>query len=282
MEFTSGASWVAAALAALAAALLVDGPPRQQRVLAQGRGGGDASGRWWPGSLTDHTEGGRGGQESNTAWRSAPPIARWPRFGAAFSLGVAVLVPGWSSGLPMWLVAGAAVLLGAAAVVLLGQLEPGAQRRRRAALERQTPAGLELLAACLLAGLPPRQAVEAVAEAGAPPLSDDLRVVLAAVEVGLSDAQAWRLLGNHPTLGPAAIDLARTVDSGTMLVDALLHHAHLARRRRQGTVEVAAKSVGVRCVLPMMMCFIPSFLLLGVVPTVVSAFLAALPEILGR
>ena len=33
----------------------------------------------------------------------------------------------------------------------------------------------------------------------------------------------------------------------------------------------------VRSVVPLMMCFIPSFLLLGIVPAVVSAVLNALP-----
>ena len=168
-------------------------------------------------------------------------------------------------------------LLTAAGVVALGALEPRASRRRRDRLVMDTPAALELLAAVLAAGLPPRNATAAVVSAFDGPVAEDLASVLAAVDVGMSDALAWRHLRDHPTLGQAARDLARSVESGTMLVETLAHHAGAARQRRQGTVEAAAKAVGVRCVLPMMTCFIPAFLLLGIVPTVVSAFLAVLP-----
>ena len=48
------------------------------------------------------------------------------------------------------------------------------------------------------------------------------------------------------------------------------------REERHGQVEEAARRVGVRSVLPLMVCFIPAFLLLGIVPTVASAVLNAL------
>lgn len=61
-----------------------------------------------------------------------------------------------------------------------------------------------------------------------------------------------------------------------MLLDALNHHARAARQRRQAAWQVAARAVGVRSVLPLMTCFLPAFLLLGVVPSVVSAIANAL------
>jgi pilus assembly protein TadC len=96
------------------------------------------------------------------------------------------------------------------------------------------------------------------------------------VDLGLSEPDAWRTLRGHPELGRAANDLARSAHSGTMLVEALNHHAQLARQRRHAAVQVAARAVGVRSVLPMMTCFLPAFLLLGVVPSVVSAIANAL------
>ena len=70
--------------------------------------------------------------------------------------------------------------------------------------------------------------------------------------------------------------LGRSVESGTLLVTTLRHHAVQARERRQASLQVVARSVGVRSVLPLMTCFIPAFLLLGVVPTVASALSRAL------
>jgi pilus assembly protein TadC len=162
-------------------------------------------------------------------------------------------------------------------VVGLGLLEPGHVRRRRNLLILQLPQALELLAACLAAGMPLRQAATAVTAAfDGGPVAEDLSQVLALVRLGTSDVDAWRILRRHPQWGPAAIDVARSVESGTMMVDALMHHARLARELRRSAIVVRAKAVGVRSVLPLMTCFLPAFLLLGVVPTVASAVLNAL------
>ena len=66
------------------------------------------------------------------------------------------------------------------------------------------------------------------------------------------------------------------MDTGSLLVESLLVHAEVARQERHGQVEAAARRVGVRSVMPLMLCFIPAFLLLGVVPTVASSLLSAL------
>ena len=66
------------------------------------------------------------------------------------------------------------------------------------------------------------------------------------------------------------------MESGTRLTECLRQHADSARENRRAALQVRARSVGVRSVLPLMVCFIPSFLLLGVVPTVASALAHAL------
>lgn len=157
----------------------------------------------------------------------------------------------------------------------LGWLEPLSARRRRHELVLQAPQALELLAACLAAGMPVRTACAAVAEAFDDPVAHDLGRVLSATALGVSDAEAWRALRDHPQFGPAALDLARSVESGTMMVEGLRHHAEVARDRRRAALQVRARGVGVRSVMPLMICFIPSFMLLGVVPTVVSAVIHA-------
>ena len=164
-----------------------------------------------------------------------------------------------------------------AVVSVLGHCETGRVRRRHRELTLDTPAALELLAAALAAGLPARRATAEVVALLEGPVAEDLGSVLAAIDLGAGDAAAWRALSQHPQLGGAAVDLARSVESGTMLVEALLHHADDARRDRRAALEVSAKAVGVRSVLPLMICFLPAFLLLGIVPTLVSAIAGALP-----
>ena len=167
-------------------------------------------------------------------------------------------------------------LAAALGVAGLGWLEPLATRRREQQLVLQAPQALELMSACLAAGMPVRVATTAVVAAFDGPVAEDLGRVLAVTGLGVADAEAWRTLREHRQLGAAAVDLARSVESGTMMVESLRHHAEVARERRRAALQVVARSVGVRSVLPLMLCFIPSFMLLGVIPTVVSAVSRAL------
>jgi len=204
----------------------------------------------------------------------AVPVRRRLVPGAALGLVLAVLAA--RLGVPGWLAPVLASLVALAAVVLLGRVEPAAARRRRQVLVLQTPQALELMASCLAAGLPVRGVCAVVADAFDGPVAEDLGRVRAATDLGVADADAWLALADHAQLGPAAADLARSVESGTLLVTTLRHHAVQARERRQAALQVVARSVGVRSVMPLMTCFIPAFLLLGVVPTVASALSRAL------
>ena len=186
-------------------------------------------------------------------------------FGLA-PLGGGYALVGWLAMLPM-VVAG---------TLVLGRLESARSRQRRQRLTLDLPLALELLSACLAAGLPLRQATRAVAGAVQGPVAEDLSSVLTLVDLGFSDAEAWLTLRDQQQWAAAAVDLARSVESGTMMVEVLVHHARAARLRRRSALEVRARSVGVRSVLPLMTCFLPSFMLLGVIPTVVSALSAAL------
>jgi pilus assembly protein TadC len=168
------------------------------------------------------------------------------------------------------------VLLTFVVIIALGWVEPARSRRRRRQLLMDVPQALELLASCLAAGLPLRAATAAVVSAYTGPVREDLSTVLRLIDLGVSEVDAWRTLRRHPELGSAAVDLARSAQWGTMLVETLNHHARAARQRRQAVPQVAARAVGVRSVLPLMMCFLPAFLLIGIVPAVVSAISSAL------
>lgn len=202
----------------------------------------------------------------------APPLPRRLLLGAGLGAACCLAARGGGAGPGIWALW---PLLALGTALLLGWLEPRAARSRRQRLVLEAPQALELVAACLAVGMPPRQACAAVTEAFDGPVADDLGRVLRAVELGTSDSQAWRTLQGHPQLGPAAADLARSVESGTELVSALRGHAAAARDRRRAALQQAARAVGVRSVLPLMTCFLPAFLLLGVVPTVASAVLHA-------
>ena len=199
---------------------------------------------------------------------AAPLVRRMLLSGAcAACLGLAATGMSLSGGVT-W---SAVAVIAVAGMLMLGWLEPRSARRRRQQLIMEAPQALELLAACLATGLPSSAACGAVVEVFDGPVADDLGRVLAMLKLGVGEVLAWRTLRSHPQLGLPAEDLARAVESGTSMVEGLRHHARAAREARRAALQVRARAVGVRSVLPMMICFIPSFMLLGIVPAVVSA-----------
>lgn len=180
-----------------------------------------------------------------------------------FGVGVALLVGG-SGG----------VILGAAIAVVAPQLimrmESRAARTRRTALMKQAPDIADLLAATLAAGAPLRAALHAVAEAVGEPSSELLLPIGAALELGADPADAWANLRDDPSLAPIALAFVRSTTSGAPLSTLLAGTADDLRRRHRLAVEVAARAAGVRAVAPLAACFLPAFLLLGVVPVVAS------------
>ncbi|QDP95121.1 type II secretion system F family protein [Microlunatus elymi] len=164
----------------------------------------------------------------------------------------------------------------AAMIIFLGKVERPAARRRRERMIEELPHILELMAAAMSAGLPLRAAVREVAAVSDGPLAEDLAEVVKNVDLGRAESEAWRGLRTHPTLGRVSIDLARSVDSGTMVVATLRRYAQTARRDRRGVLEARAKTVGVKSVPPLMVCFVPAFFLVCVIPSVVTALQHAL------
>ena len=206
----------------------------------------------------------------------APPLLRRVLLSIACALALGLAgsgLAGWSGGL-IWF---AVPVVAAIGVLALGWVEPQSARRRRRQLIMEVPQALELMAACLGAGVPTRTACAAVVRTFDGPVADDLGQVIALLQLGVADVVAWRTLHDHPQLGTAAADLARAMESGTSVVEGLRHHAARAREARHNELQVRARSVGVRSVLPLMTCFLPSFMLLGIVPAVVSAVFQALP-----
>jgi hypothetical protein len=59
-------------------------------------------------------------------------------------------------------------------------------------------------------------------------------------------------------------------ESGAAPGPALQVAANQARRRRRAAARTAAATLGTRLVLPLGLCFLPAFVLLGLVPVVLS------------
>lgn len=150
-----------------------------------------------------------------------------------------------------------------------------AARERAATLRASVPQVCDLLAVCLDAGRPPRSALRVVVGVLDDPVAGELAGVLRRIDLGVDEAEAWLGLRAVPGYASVARDLARSVQRGLGLAALLRQHAVDARKDAAAEALVRARGAGVRSVVPLMLCFLPAFLLLGVVP-IFGAMAAAL------
>lgn len=144
------------------------------------------------------------------------------------------------------------------------------RERHDLALLRALPGAVDLLAALLRAGLPDSAAVRLAAAAAADPLGDLLTAVARRRALGADPATAWRSAASEPVLTGLASAMARHAESGAGVAAVLDRLAADTRQEYFARAQAAARAASVRTVLPLAVCFLPSFFLLAVVPIVVS------------
>jgi Flp pilus assembly protein TadB len=151
-----------------------------------------------------------------------------------------------------------------------GRLESRADRERRSVLVSQVPIVCDLLSATLASGASLRSALAAVASAVGAPASESLLRVDAALRMGASQQTAWITAKVDPEFSRIAAAFQRSASSGAPIADVFIGIGVDERRRKRLAVEVAARSAGVRSVAPLAACYLPAFILLGIVPVVAS------------
>lgn len=237
-------SVLAALLACLAVALVTDVPERARlRELGEAQ---DV----------------RGDTSSRPQWVTSP----W--FAGVLAAAAVWQVVGGVTGLLMGVPAGGGVAWWVA------RLEPGADRRRREQEIRDLPLVLDLVVAGMVAGRPTMQVLDVVADAVGGPLGDRLRGVVVRLSLGAEPAAVWHALHDDAVLAPLARALARASRSGTAVRRVLERAAEDVRAAQRAAALERARAVGVRTAAPLGICFLPAFLLIGVVPTVVATFVS--------
>lgn len=150
------------------------------------------------------------------------------------------------------------------------RLEPRDIRLDREAAAAVLPFAADLLAAALKAGATLDGALRCVGSAVGGPLGDRLHRVAAAHTLGASPEDIWRPLTDLPGALPLIRAAQRSHQSGSALALALRRAADSARAADEATDEAAARRAGVLVVLPVGLCFLPAFVLIGVVPVIVG------------
>lgn len=173
-----------------------------------------------------------------------------------------------------WVFVGGTIgmLVGGGAAVtawrVIGGAESPAARRQREELERALPLGVDLLATCLSSGAAVEGALQRVADAVGGRLGDRLLAIRHRLALGVDPASVWEQVAGDPVLGPLGRSIARSYGSGASVVDAVESLSADLRERARTDAEVRANSVDVKAAAPLGACFLPAFVLLGVVPLV--------------
>ena len=165
---------------------------------------------------------------------------------------------------------GGALACGGAALWFASQRQVVAARRRRAAVSAALPVAADLLAACLSSGAPPTEALATVADSTTGPLADRLHGAAAALRLGAAGVEAWGPLRADDPLAPLARAFVRSTATGAPLAETVAAVADEQRRARRWSAEAAARRAGVLAVGPLAVCFLPAFVLIGVVPVILA------------
>lgn len=185
-------------------------------------------------------------------------------------VGVAVLVSGW-----VGVLAGIAVAVGVALAVRRFESPTVRRMRRRAAAD--LPFALDLLASALAAGAPTATATGAVGAALDGPLGERLAQVGRALTLGGAPATAWLAVRDVPGGDRLADAAIRSADSGAGLARVFGRVAADLRANERHEQEATVQRASVLLVLPLGLCFLPAFVVGGLVPVVASTLGAVLP-----
>jgi Flp pilus assembly protein TadB len=173
-----------------------------------------------------------------------------------------------------------AVLAIAAWPVSMWAVGRRATARRLAVRRTSAPVVLDLLGAALLAGLNPHKAVLRVADRAPESLNEDLTLAAAVLRLGGTPAAALHAAAERSGLDElraAAAALEAAERWGAPPAEALAARAEALRSRARLQAEAEAGRAAVRLAFPLVLCFLPAFVLLTVVPTVAGAVRALTP-----
>ncbi|MDE3724539.1 type II secretion system F family protein [Nocardiopsis sp. N85] len=140
------------------------------------------------------------------------------------------------------------------------------------------PVVIGLISAGMRAGAPLPACLTAVARAAPGRLGGELARVAERLRLGADPALAW---ADEPGVLPeplaaAGRDLARAADTGAPVADLLDRHVSDLRRDVRARAAARIERLGVLVVMPLGLCFLPAFVLVGVVPMVVDLLSRAL------
>lgn len=138
------------------------------------------------------------------------------------------------------------------------------------AVAAQLPLAADLLAACLAAGAGLREAAEEVGNSLGGPVGGRLAQAAAELRLGAEPSVAWDRLGELPGARGLARCLEHTQATGVPAVEPVTRLAVVCRAEQARTAAARARRAGVLATIPLGLCFLPAFLVIGVAPVLIG------------
>ncbi len=154
------------------------------------------------------------------------------------------------------------------ASVTSNQQHRGHLKETRLQMVAQAPVVADLLSASVAAGASVPDALDVVIAVIDEPMRGKLQSVRASGQLGAPATAAWADLLDDDALAPIAGAIIRSARTGASISSVLDAAAVDLRHTHRAQVEVAARSAGIRSVAPLALCFLPAYLLVGVVPVI--------------
>ncbi|WP_228010970.1 type II secretion system F family protein [Nonomuraea phyllanthi] len=203
-------------------------------------------------------------QSKDPTWliNTPPPITKKTITTAACTGLILALLVGGITGIVTGILATPAIAL------FLHKKQPRQSQHDRRRIAADLPFAADLMTACLLAGRPVSAATDIAANAIGGPLGRRLTWVSTQLRLGADPEPTWAALAKDPATAQLSRAMSRAAQSGAPVADVLTRLADDARETAGATAVASARSVGVKAVAPLGLCFLPAFVLLGIIPII--------------
>lgn len=154
------------------------------------------------------------------------------------------------------------------AVLVVAGLAGARMRRKPTVAPQDAALAADLMAACMAAGAGVADALVAASVAVGGHLRELADPVIEELRRGSPPERAWMTWLNDEQLAPVARSCVRSSGSGAAVAAELARVAARVRSRHRALVQERVARASVWVVLPLGLCFLPAFVLVGVTPLV--------------
>lgn len=152
-----------------------------------------------------------------------------------------------------------------------------ARDERHEQIRRDAADIIDQMTICVEAGLGFDAALARVAKTNEGPLADELRRTLSDIRAGVPRGQALRALADRaqvPEIRQLVTALLQAQKHGVPIAETLRVQASEMRLKRTQRTEEKAAKLTVKIIFPIIVCYLPVFLIITVVPSLITVFQA--------